>query len=602
MVVVGHGSSPWVYGEYAKDKLRVRERYWRSVPEVLNLLVFPSSYIATTKTEGKRNEEDFDATAQCWIIPDGIVWRKYLSLVSRWVEEGNNPDATAVNGCKWILLESAVEWMDYRNVSPTLLVVSENGTTDTNSLLIPESAAIQERSKLQKLLQSYPHTIFPFCDLSVRETDTEGRGGSGYMDEWDIMGYSTMTVAERSSHAMIRAGRMIEQHVVPRINGGANVILLSSDANFCQRFPSEDGVETIFMEHFIDLMINLGRFSKDKLDKWILLKSRCEDEYERRNAPPPVALDGSADMQQESHYWSESSIYHGLQNGSLVKGRLNVTKESSMEAAVLVLNGDTYFVNQRLRHFNRAFHQDTVVLKPLPQSQWGRPLGKRRLVHHRDDNDDDLTNDADMDDDDATPPAPSARVVAIVQTGRRTFVATMVATPTNDESACLVVPMDIRIPKIRLRTGAWRNYVQKRLLIQVDDWDVGSNYPHGRCIEILGPVADLETEIKCLLYENEVSLDQFSAAALACLPPAGPAWTIPAEEIQARRDLRTSHRIFSVDPPGCQDIDDTMHARGKYRENHRVDRFHQAVHRKRNLIFTIHSFPFLTYSVTQWRC
>ena len=39
-----------------------------------------------------------------------------------------------------------------------------------------------------------------------------------------------------------------------------------------------------------------------------------------------------------------------------------------------------------------------------------------------------------------------------------------------------------------------------------------------------------------------------------------PPWSIPPEEINSRRDLR-DYCIFSVDPPGCQDIDDTMHAR-----------------------------------------
>jgi exoribonuclease R len=38
-------------------------------------------------------------------------------------------------------------------------------------------------------------------------------------------------------------------------------------------------------------------------------------------------------------------------------------------------------------------------------------------------------------------------------------------------------------------------------------------------------------------------------------------WEIDREEISKRLDLRKSCRIFSVDPVGCQDIDDAMHAR-----------------------------------------
>jgi DIS3-like exonuclease 1 len=68
-------------------------------------------------------------------------------------------------------------------------------------------------------------------------------------------------------------------------------------------------------------------------------------------------------------------------------------------------------------------------------------------------------------------------------------------------------------------------------------------------------------QISCLLHEHEIQLEPFSAKAIAALPPEGSEWTIPSTEVERRRDLRTTHRIFSVDPPGCQDIDDTMHAK-----------------------------------------
>ena len=102
--------------------------------------------------------------------------------------------------------------------------------------------------------------------------------------------------------------------------------------------------------------------------------------------------------------------------------------------------------------------------------------------------------------------------------------------------------------------------------MHIDQWEVGSHYPAGHCTEILGPVADLETEIQCLLHESSLKLEPFSAAARAILPPEGSSWIVPQKEVERRLDLRTSRQIFSVDPPGCQDIDDTMHARGTYRQ------------------------------------
>ena len=171
-------------------------------------------------------------------------------------------------------------------------------------------------------------------------------------------------------------------------------------------------------------------------------------------------------------------------------------------------------------------------------------------------------------------------------------MATLVDLPMNDENACLVIPMDIRIPKIRIKTNAWKRFVGKRLLVQIDDWEIGNNYPAGHCLEIIGAVADLETEIQCLLYENQLHLEPFSLAALACLPPQGHDWVIPPDEIARRMDLRTTHRIFSVDPPGCQDIDDTMHARGK-----RIVESNSWLSNKDSLILDY----FAWISSTQWR-
>lgn len=46
---------------------------------------------------------------------------------------------------------------------------------------------------------------------------------------------------------------------------------------------------------------------------------------------------------------------------------------------------------------------------------------------------------------------------------------------------------------------------------------------------------------------------------LADIPQSSPQkrWSLPPEEAQKRRDLR-SERVFSIDPLGSQDIDDAL--------------------------------------------
>ncbi len=80
----------------------------------------------------------------------------------------------------------------------------------------------------------------------------------------------------------------------------------------------------------------------------------------------------------------------------------------------------------------------------------------------------------------------------------------------------------------------------------------------------LGPIGELDTEIQALLVENEVQVSAFAENMLADLPPyptREQPWHVPEAELARRKDLRGTHRIFSIDPLGSQDIDDALSAR-----------------------------------------
>lgn len=35
-------------------------------------------------------------------------------------------------------------------------------------------------------------------------------------------------------------------------------------------------------------------------------------------------------------------------------------------------------------------------------------------------------------------------------------------------------------------------------------------------------------------------------------------WRVDPAQVAARRDLRKTHLVFSIDPQGCEDVDDTL--------------------------------------------
>jgi len=440
----------------------------------------------------------------------------------------------------------------------------------------------------------------PFPDLSYRYYADTSRGFLGD-DEFDALDLANATIEHRARRSLVRAGRLFNDAAVVFREGGEvgkqrrtiDIVLLSYDRATVQTersySSSGDGdpsphVLSLNSLELVEYVSNAMLLTKDQKQTLVDLAERCEDEYVKRNALNHSAAGSGATTTTSGGrvpYLGETELAAGLKCGKYFRGKLDVTKANFREAYVSVASSANtdkqsmtkYYIDDQVGNFNRALHNDTVIIEPLPEHQWGRPIGRRRLVHIQQKTSEEEDDDVAASIDNEGPTVPSARVVALQTSSRgniarRQYVAT--AQPpsdrtasTGDDSAVLVIPMDIRVPKIRIRTrmGAER-LLNKRILVEVDGWDIGSSYPKGHAVKIMGDIGNLETEISCLLIEHGIDLPPFSKSALACLPTIeGTAWQIPAHEIARRRDLRTSHRVFSVDPAGCQDIDDTMSAK-----------------------------------------
>ena len=621
-------ASAWVYPRFLRDgRLRVRERYWRSLPlessaSSLRTIIRSSSVI---------------------VVPDALTWRKYLPVIRALVElqqakqeqqqrDGSNDNEhNKTTLLSWYLLESVAEYMDYRNQSPTIEIPktvansSDDTTTETTNTTryCREPAAPQERSILQRLVkQQQQHVnVEVFCDVSVCQrmddsnNNTSGDDDDDADDEWLYL--KDMNLQDRSRHAWVRAACMIHDMATttttttnstnkhrPSVwllcnDPSSETLILSEKEEEMKYINIRDLIQWVFMKK--GHISTSTTATSDQYKTLLELANECERDYVNRIVSSIGNVSPGDDSSIDTLYKSEEDIRQGLKEGRLVKGRFLVTKENAKEAFVSVQGGggrgDQLYIDGQKGHFGRAIHQDVVIVALLEPAQWGRPVGKRRLVYHNDNAGDEETSSTTKSlqlEDTKTPAIPSGCVIAVDQlTGRRTVVATMVDIPSHDETAILVVPMDIRIPKIRIRTRAWQKFEGVRLKVEIDGWEEGSKYPHGHCVEVLGPIGDLESEISALLLENEIQLDPFSVEARACLPTEGEAWVVSDGDIIGRKDLRQSRRVFSVDPPGCQDIDDTMHAEilpngdieGTYRTNYILAFYQSALFCSKLILF-----------------
>ena len=121
----------------------------------------------------------------------------------------------------------------------------------------------------------------------------------------------------------------------------------------------------------------------------------------------------------------------------------------------------------------------------------------------------------------------------------------------------LFVSTDRRLPKVRIQTRQLGNLIDKRIIVAVDSWDCLSRYPSGQYVRTIGEIGDHATETEVLLIENDISTRPFSEQVLACLPPL-PLTLQPKDLSNPRREDLRHLRVFSMDPPGCKNIDDAL--------------------------------------------
>jgi len=266
---------------------------------------------------------------------------------------------------------------------------------------------------------------------------------------------------------------------------------------------------------------------------------------------------GATSTDYAKHY-SNEIIDAGIKSGTLFRGIIQVNKHYPVEAYVRLseqvrgIEGDVLIPSILDR--NRAVHGDVVAIELFARSAWNTKSTSGILSQVEQNFVDESLDNGEV----SNRSTPTARVVGIVQRNWRLYAATFQIPERGDQRTLLAVPMDNRIPKVRINTRTGDQFFESRIAIRIDDWPRNSQYPSGHYVSILGPIGDIEAETKALMIENEIPLEVgFSENSVAHLPRSVEEWKVTEDQVQVRRDLR-SRLVCSIDPPGCQDIDDAL--------------------------------------------
>lgn len=349
-----------------------------------------------------------------------------------------------------------------------------------------------------------------------------------------------------------------------------SVLLITGDKQNKKIAQSEEGILSYTLQEYIALMPNSIEL-QDML-------------------PQMDNFDKKLNEIKYPEYYSTARIMGGLKNGSLYQGNISISSYNFLEGQVSTNNLPKPLLILGRENLNRSFNGDSVVIELLPKSKWKKPSTEiidEEIINKNQIGDQDeneiiitdaerrlLTKDAikaqSSEEDEKV--VPTGRVVGIIKRSWRLYVGQLSPNSVSKDEVgsnasrnVLVVLMDRSLPKVRIRTRRAKELIGKRIVIAIDSWESNSKFPVGHFVRTLGEIEDKDAEQEALLLEHDVEYRPFSKNVLDCLPKEGHDWKVPENlnngdpQLKKRKDFRDK-LICSIDPPGCQDIDDALHA------------------------------------------
>lgn len=381
------------------------------------------------------------------------------------------------------------------------------------------------------------------------------------------------SINDRNDRAIRVACKWYQKHIEQASAGsGAKapaIVMLSNDKANLAKAKSE-GLDAANLNDYVKGLKN----ADELLD---MISSSLQDIEKKANR--------GADVYAE--YFSVPKMNTGVRNGTLHQGTFHTSTYNSLEGTVGVPSFDKHLLIVGLENMNRAIDGDQVVVELLPQDQWKRQSDK--LVDQ-----DTLTKNenADVDEveaivtekerralideakriqrsqNESQKVQPTAKVVGVLKRNWRSYVGHIDPNSVNraksgGQQVVFFRPLDKKIPRIRVFTRQATQLLGQRIVVNIDTWDRTSRFPVGHFVRALGELESKEAETEALLLEYDVQYRPFPKAVLDCLPSEGHGWIVPEKGTpgwEKRVDLRDL-LVCSIDPPGCQDIDDALHAR-----------------------------------------
>lgn len=435
---------------------------------------------------------------------------------------------------------------------------------------------------LQTVLEELRNRSLPLYNRLIGLTKSEDKHFYVFFNDFRLETYIVRdkgeTINDRNDRAVRKAVKWYQNHLQQAVKSNKRskhvpaVVMLSDDKDNLRKAKSER-INACSLTDYVSGL--------EDADRLLDMINTSRQGQEAR---------GTASEMIYPEYFTLSKMMTGIRAGTLHQGIFNVSPYNYLEGSVHVPAFDKSLLVLGRENSNRAVSGDVVVVEVLPKPQWKAP--STRIVEEETLN---KNENAEVEEGEGEAvvteqerralqeqvkkthgastegrPQPTARIVGVIKRNWRQYVghvdssSSSMSKQSRRQQTVFLIPMDKRIPKIRLRTRQAEDLLGKRVLVTIDSWERDSRYPVGHFVRSLGELETKGAETEALLLEYDVQYRPFPKGVLDCLPQEGHDWKVPTSledpGWRDRKDLRDL-LICSIDPVGCQDIDDALHAR-----------------------------------------
>ncbi|KEF52053.1 uncharacterized protein A1O9_12043 [Exophiala aquamarina CBS 119918] len=449
---------------------------------------------------------------------------------------------------------------------------------DTNVLLsgmdvFEEAEHFHDVIILQTVLEELKNRSLPLYNRLMALTKSEQKRFYLFFNEFRVETAvrrdESESINDRNDRAVRRAASWYMSHLSNATRSAPAIVVLTNDQDNRTRSKKENIIALSLREYVSGL---------NDSDRLLDMVTQGADARDNRAAQGELFY---------PEYYSMSRMMTGIKSGTLHQGVFHVSPYNYLEGTVKVSAFDKPLLVLGRESSNRSISGDLVVVEILQKDQWKAPSTQildEEAVNQNENAENEEAEEAVVTERERrtlqeevkrahtagaqTRAQPTCRVVGVLKRNWRQLVGTIDATSGSGsgqrQTTVFLNPMDKRIPKIRIRTRQVDELIGKRIVAAIDSWDRDTRYPIGHYIRSLGELETKEAETEALLLEYDVQYRPFPKTVLDCLPSEGHNWKVPSDPShpgwKARRDLREL-LVCSIDPPGCQDIDDALHAR-----------------------------------------